>query len=376
MEEANIGKFDPPEVGAKCIDPKMRKSTEFPIWLDKPETKEMLKNKQVLMYCTGGIRCERASALLKNKMETEEDTKKLGIKGVYQLQGGIDKYFKKFPEGGFWRGKNFVFDKRVVQSPPIIEAAGINSVGDRIINHKKDDGVQESKVKEAITTINDDSLVSPVLGSCEACLKPWDVYKGKRRCPTCGVPSLICKDCQLADEKGMRKIDQSVRCKLCIEENITSKKQLKDRLKKDSEKYHQTLKAKYQHIKQHCTDPNIEKHNEKNHVEASTSMFSQAQTQDNTNKVASNPQNIKRIIIKNMSVTHINESNLRKIVKGILHIHWIKDKQSNIWYGAAFVEMVSPMAASIAVGTLNGKRYFGRDMNVTFADPRPHETSS
>lgn len=49
--EAAIGKFQPPPNGAKYIDPMMRKSTEFPIWLDKPETKEMLRGKQVLMYC-------------------------------------------------------------------------------------------------------------------------------------------------------------------------------------------------------------------------------------------------------------------------------------------------------------------------------------
>jgi predicted sulfurtransferase len=66
----------------------MRKSTEFPVWLDKPETREEMKGKQVLMYCTGGIRCERASALLKYKMETDPEIKNLGIKGVYQLQGG------------------------------------------------------------------------------------------------------------------------------------------------------------------------------------------------------------------------------------------------------------------------------------------------
>ena len=40
----------------KYLDPLMRKSTEFPVWLDRPETKEQLKGKQVLMFCTGGIR--------------------------------------------------------------------------------------------------------------------------------------------------------------------------------------------------------------------------------------------------------------------------------------------------------------------------------
>ncbi len=104
--EAAIGKFTPPPNGAQYIDPMMRKSTEFPVWLDKPETKEMLRGKQVLMYCTGGVRCERASALLRTKIETEEDTKALDIKGVYQLQGGIDKYFRDFPEGGWWKGKS------------------------------------------------------------------------------------------------------------------------------------------------------------------------------------------------------------------------------------------------------------------------------
>jgi len=54
--EANIGRFDPPVGGATMIDPMMRKSTEFPLWLDKKETKELLRGKQVLMYCTGGVR--------------------------------------------------------------------------------------------------------------------------------------------------------------------------------------------------------------------------------------------------------------------------------------------------------------------------------
>lgn len=52
--EAAIGHFAAP--GAEFIDPKMRKSTEFPVWLDDPNTREKLKGKQVLMYCTGGIR--------------------------------------------------------------------------------------------------------------------------------------------------------------------------------------------------------------------------------------------------------------------------------------------------------------------------------
>jgi predicted sulfurtransferase len=47
--------------GPQWLDPKMRKSTDFKGWLDKESTKEELKNKTVLLYCTGGIRCEKAT---------------------------------------------------------------------------------------------------------------------------------------------------------------------------------------------------------------------------------------------------------------------------------------------------------------------------
>ena len=49
-------------------------------------------------------------------IETEEETKALGIKGVFQLQGGIDKYFRDFPEGGWWKGKNYVFGKMMMMA--------------------------------------------------------------------------------------------------------------------------------------------------------------------------------------------------------------------------------------------------------------------
>ena len=57
------------------------------------------------MTCTGGIRCERASAYVNKK----------GVaKKVYQLEGGIHRYIEKFPDGHF-RGSNYVFDGRISQ---------------------------------------------------------------------------------------------------------------------------------------------------------------------------------------------------------------------------------------------------------------------
>jgi predicted sulfurtransferase len=108
------------------------------------------------------IECERASALLKQKMDTEEDTKSLGIKGVYQLQGGIDKYFKEFPSGGMWQGKNYVFDKRFAHAPPGIVGA---VVGDA--NNKKGDDADHTGMKARV------DATDGILGKCEACSKPW-----------------------------------------------------------------------------------------------------------------------------------------------------------------------------------------------------------
>merc|ERR1719356_1251467 len=81
--------------GATYLDPKMRKSTDFGSWLADPKTKEKLEGKKVLMFCTGGIRCEKASAYLNSQMGSD-------VNGVYQLKGGIERYLQAFPEGGFW----------------------------------------------------------------------------------------------------------------------------------------------------------------------------------------------------------------------------------------------------------------------------------
>jgi predicted sulfurtransferase len=98
--EAEIGHFQPPPTGAEYIDPKMRVSTEFPAWVDN--NKEKLEGKQIMMFCTGGIRCERASALLREK----------GLDNIFQMQGGIHRYLEEYKEdGGHWKGHNYTFDK-------------------------------------------------------------------------------------------------------------------------------------------------------------------------------------------------------------------------------------------------------------------------
>lgn len=133
-------------------------------------------------------RCERASSFLNEKMGSS-------LNGVYQLRGGIERYLKEYPDGGHWRGKNFVFDKR--------EAVAVE-------NHDGDGGVvrKGQTAKAAQTT-------------CCLCTTPWDRYVGKKKCDTCGVPVLMCDYCLTS----IRKKDPRplVRCPLCVSEKVTVK---------------------------------------------------------------------------------------------------------------------------------------------------------
>ncbi|WP_176085034.1 rhodanese-related sulfurtransferase [Martelella sp. HB161492] len=85
-----------------AVDPKTRTFREFPEWV---KANAGLHNKpKIAMYCTGGIRCEKASAYMKEQ----------GFDEVYHLKGGILKYLEEVPEDeSLWEGACFVFDERV-----------------------------------------------------------------------------------------------------------------------------------------------------------------------------------------------------------------------------------------------------------------------
>lgn len=94
--EVSIGTFK----GA--IDPKTTTFREFPQFVD--DNLDKTKHKKVAMFCTGGIRCEKASSFMKDQ----------GFEEVYHLQGGILKYLETIPkEESLWEGECFVFDQRV-----------------------------------------------------------------------------------------------------------------------------------------------------------------------------------------------------------------------------------------------------------------------
>lgn len=135
--ESRIGTFK------GSLTPQIKNFRDLPEYIDKNLDK--FKGKKVLMHCTGGVRCERATGYLKQKGVAKE---------VYQVKGGIHRYIEQFPDGHF-RGSNYVFDGRIA--------------------HR----------------VNDD-----ILSNCDVCTKvPSDFYTNCLNA-LCNKQFLVCPDCR------------------------------------------------------------------------------------------------------------------------------------------------------------------------------------
>ena len=157
-KECAIGHFP------NALDPNTTTFGQFPQWAK--EHAPMLEKKRVLMYCTGGIRCEKASAYLRRQ----------GVPQVQHLKGGIHKYLERYGKDGVWQGKNFVFDGRGAASA-----------------EETQQGKDGSKVATAC-----DATETPgdVVGKCLYCHSPYDTFHPHCVCTVCREPTLVCGSCQ------------------------------------------------------------------------------------------------------------------------------------------------------------------------------------
>jgi len=151
--ESDIGAFE------NSIKPDITTFRELPDYID--QNLKTFRDKRVLMYCTGGIRCERASAYLKSHDVARE---------VLQLSGGIHRYLEQYPDG-FFRGKNYVFDGRI-----------------------------------AVATNND------ILTTCSQCNAPEDAYTNCIN-THCNARVILCNDCA-----QMTQSTCSESCKILVEQ--------------------------------------------------------------------------------------------------------------------------------------------------------------
>lgn len=166
--ETRIGTFDAPrDSRVETLYPWTRRFTDFGPWLDSHL--DQLRGKDVIMFCTGGVRCERASALVKSRLNSDR---------VFQLDGGIVRYMERHtdPTTSLFKGKNYVFDRRA--------------------NH-----------------LAHPTATPDIRGRCVVCARSWDGYRGKRRCSTCLTLVIVCDVC--VDTGCDKRLD--LRCELCEE---------------------------------------------------------------------------------------------------------------------------------------------------------------
>lgn len=108
--EVAVGTF------SRAINPETVSFREFPDWFRRERERLLGQGKQpkVAMFCTGGIRCEKSTAFLKQE----------GIEEVFHLKGGILKYLEVMPEEqSLWEGECFVFDQRVTVGHGLVEGS-------------------------------------------------------------------------------------------------------------------------------------------------------------------------------------------------------------------------------------------------------------
>ncbi len=138
--ETSIGTFN------NAIVPNIKNFKEFPDFI---EESEINKNTKIAMFCTGGIRCEKASSYLLKK----------GFKNVSHLKGGIIKYLEKVPQNkSKWEGECFVFDNRVSIEQDLKQGNYLNCNGcgsplrkDEIESPKYKKGVSCPKCFDSLT---------------------------------------------------------------------------------------------------------------------------------------------------------------------------------------------------------------------------------
>lgn len=198
--ESAVGTFE----GALRVP--MRNFAEFPKWT--ADHAEELKGKRVMMFCTGGIRCRKGSAIV-NKLGEPAD--------VVQLRGGIHRYLETFPTGGLWRGRNFVFDKRQSLAPPSCdrplpsEAAADSA--EELARADAPSGTAAAAADAAADGTGTAGAAATaagpascgeggVYGRCHKCERPWEEFSGRDVCQVCRFLLLVCPDCRKS-ERGL-----------------------------------------------------------------------------------------------------------------------------------------------------------------------------
>jgi UPF0176 protein len=206
--EHDVGTFEVP--GVETVLPLTRHFTEFPQFADnfvestvKPTTGTAGADKKVLMFCTGGIRCERASSYLLSR-GVQKDR-------CFQLEGGIHTYLETFGEDGFFKGDNFVFDRRLALGISEHRQDAHSAGGNAADGNAANGNATSSHARSGAALATTESL--PRHARCCRCDYPHGKYDRQWVCSSCKVLVLVCMPCRKL--RPQPKIKKSLVCPYC-----------------------------------------------------------------------------------------------------------------------------------------------------------------
>eukprot|EP01135_Chromosphaera_perkinsii_P003020 Nk52_evm2s233 gene=Nk52_evmTU2s233 len=195
--EWKVGRF---QMGSSDLNksaivlPNIRKFSSFPNYLK--DNIDKFRGKRVLMCCTGGIRCENSSRLLRQSGVCEE---------IYQLEGGIHKYLEAFGSSGYFKGNLFVFDERLTLPSGLFDSPCkrrvIGTDGKLLRSqHSVTDPYELPDINNHAgsthgTVQRSDSGDNEPLGLCDFCHREWNNYILCRGI-SCRLLVSSCIDCQ------------------------------------------------------------------------------------------------------------------------------------------------------------------------------------
>lgn len=237
----------------------------------------------------------------------------LNVKGVYHMRGGIERYVKTFPDGGFWKGKNYLFDRRMEQIPGT-----------------KD----EQKVEKEVDS------------KCCLCRQKWTAYRGKFKCSQslCGVPVIVCSACDARALKHPEKLT----CELC-KEGYKAPGSAPDLV---------ALKRKAESL--------VEQTGEGSSKKAKLDLKA-------SNKNAAT--HLDRLFLSRLplTITKTKLCNALRCAKTLKLVHWLGDKNSGAFYGSCILELHSPEATKQIMAQSAGIKIDKKKIKIAFASIKDGE---
>ncbi|CAM9336948.1 unnamed protein product, partial [Ectocarpus fasciculatus] len=214
--ETSIGRFS--VEGIETLDPKTRQFSDLPKWVDENADRLRQGRGRVLMYCTGGVRCELASALVRRHCDADATGT-----DVLQLSGGIERYLQAYPhstgdpgraeeaappptaaEEAAGEAAEEAAEAAATEEQRGVGGGGVQSAGGGGKQSREGFFCGKNFVFDERVSVPESPAGGVVMGRCVLCERPWDDYGSRCRCTRCRMLVLVCDAC-ISSALGVRE---------------------------------------------------------------------------------------------------------------------------------------------------------------------------